>query len=215
VDIDPPLYIDEPLAVDAISNLVFARPTDNVSVWPSIYEKAYAVYRGQDPAKPDITQLSSGNPVPAMCDIQGLPCDSKLLKSSTYYSEKKFNLQKLFTDINARCGRNTSIGGRTQKPMVTWTYYDSTLTPFQDTFTDDLIVANHSYSILGTTVTREWGNCVVLRNPYGFSVVTQPKPGIHDCKPWNGAYAFSMAQGNFAVEMDAFTRYFEGYGFVI
>ena len=120
-----------PLAVDANGSLVFARPTDNIRVWPSLYEKAYAVIqRLQDPDKPDITQLDSGNPVTTLFEIAGSPVDARFVSS--------FDPRSLFDFINARCG-TTETGGRTLCPMVTWTYFDSTRTPYGDLYIDDLI----------------------------------------------------------------------------
>jgi hypothetical protein len=206
--------VAKPLCVDTNSNLVFARPANQKDVWPSLYEKAYAVFRGQPRDKPDISTLDSGNPVTALCEISGKFSDGKLLKSTAYYPPTTANLLKLFKDIGAKCAIGAA-GGRTKYPMVAWTYHDSTQTPSGDSYTDDLIVANHSYAILGTTITSSWGNCVVLRNPYGHSLVTQPKPGIHDCQPWGGSLSFKIAEGNFAMEMAAFARYFEGFGFTV
>ena len=197
------LKVARPLGVDLNNNLVFARPTNNICVWPSLYEKAYAIFQKvQPPDAPDITWLNFGNPVTTLFEITGLPVDAQFVRS--------FDPKSLFDFINARSG-GTETGGRTQYPLVAWTYYDSTGTPGGDAYTDDLLVANHSYSVLGTVVI-DGTPCVVLRNPFGFSIA-QPKPGIHDCSTWT--YPISVSQGNFAMEMDAFTCSFEGIGYIV
>jgi hypothetical protein len=76
---------------------------------------------------------------------------------------------------------------------------------------NDLVAANHAYSILGTA---DLGGipCVVLRNPFGVSI-TPPQPPIHECPDW--IYPISVSEGNFCLEMDAFISIFEAVGFII
>jgi hypothetical protein len=191
------------LALDTGNNLIFAKPADNIHVWASIYEKAYAIFRGIPPLpQPDIGQLCFGNPVTCLTEITGSTADALSLKNSDQAA--------LFQFINERCG-NTGSGGRTTRPMVAWTYPDSSGISSGDQYNDDLIVANHSYSILGTTLLRDVP-CVVLRNPFGISIAP-PKPGIHECPDW--LYPIQLSEGNFCMEMGAFIDYFEGIGFLV
>jgi hypothetical protein len=216
--ISPPLRIAKPLPVNVAGQLVGAKPTTGTNVWISMYEKAYAVFKGEPANAPNITKLDSGNAVFALTEVMGANSDGKVLKTDYYTaSTNSFNLSKLFTDINAKCGASPGTGGKTRVPMVAFTYKNSTLTPFGDAYDDDTIVANHAYTILGTMGTAAaWGNSVVLRNPFGIGKPGQPKTGIHDCKPsWSGTQSYKIAENNFAMEMDTFARYFEAYGYTI
>jgi hypothetical protein len=210
----------ELLAVDTTRNLVFARPANNFSVWPSLYEKAYALFRlrpGDD--RPAIGDLSFYNPVEALWEVVGSTVYSRdvvFFRTST--SPVTFDTARLMTDIRAKGGNipATAAGGRTTKAMVAWTYVSSTETPFGDSYTDDLIVANHAYTVLGALKLNNV-DCVVLRNPYGFSSGTT-KAGVSDCTPTGGTWTnyvppggFKISDGNFAMTADAFTRFFKGY----
>ncbi len=210
------LKVARPLAVDVNGNLVFARPTDNVSVWSGLYEKAYAIFKGIQPASaPDITQLNQGNPTTTLFEILGKTINTQIIQGADPVA--------LFNAINAMCG-GSSTGSQTGSPMVAWTYPNSTLTPDGDQYTDDLIVANHSYSILGTGIVDNLP-CVVLRNPFGFSLGNPAEAGIAawNCSPWSpasdlststpGSPAVNPSNGNFAMDMDAFIRFFQGFGY--
>jgi hypothetical protein len=197
----------ETLAVDdATLSLVFARsapPSSNL-VWPGLYEKAYAIFRGLDPEEPAIENLGSYNPVHALAEVINAAASSK--NTSTFATTAA-----LFNDIKSKC--MVTAAGKTTKPLVAWTYYDKAHTPGGAYgFVDDLIVANHTYAILGITKVNSL-DCIVLRNPYGISTGTAIA-GIDNCSP---AYApeggFRIADGNFAITKDVFPNYFEGFAF--
>lgn len=205
----------KPLPVNAGENLVFAHPTDGVSVWPSLYEKAYGVFRGLDRDQPDLSQIGTWSPLAALWEVWGASVDARFVTAYPGIPPQKFDLVKLYRDICSKGGMSPS-GGRPRKAMVAWTFHDGTLTPYGDAYTDDLIVGNHAYSILGTAVLGNgYGNCLIMRNPYGFSTVTAPKPGTCSCSPGWSTDTFQISQGNFAITMDAFTRYFEGFAFTL
>jgi hypothetical protein len=201
--------VARPLGVDANRNLVFARPSDKTGVWGSLYEKAYAIFHGCTPSdRPDITQLNFGNPVTSIMEIIGSNVDARLVASDFSSPEEVFGF------VNNKCG-GTGGGDRAGCPMVAWTYVDSTKIPGGGAYTDDLILANHSYSLLGSVRIGDQP-CIVLRNPFGFSLA-EPGAGIHECT-WtftNGSYPIKVSQGNFAIEADAFSRIFEGIGFTV
>ena len=216
--ISPPLSIAKPLPVDTAGQIVGAKPTAGTNVWVSMYEKAYAVFKGQLPAAPDITKLDQGNPVFALTEISGANSDGKLIKASPYYtaSTSSFNLSRLFQDINAKCGGSATSGGKTRVPMVAFTYKEQSLTPSGDTYDTDTIVANHAYTILGTMGSNSgWGNSIVLRNPFGIGKPGHAVTGIHDCTPWGGTTTFKISENNFAMEIGTFAKYFEAFGYTI
>jgi hypothetical protein len=202
---------EETLAVDdATLSLVFAHvaPPNGDIVWPGLYEKAYGIFRGLDPVEPALEQLGPYNPVHALNEVINATTSSKNV--STYATTVA-----LFTDIRAKGGTIPAAGGKTTKPMVAWTYYDKGHTPGGAYgYVDDLIVANHTYAILGTTKVNS-ADCIVLRNPYGISTGTSID-GISDCSPaWGPADGFRIPDGNFAITKDVFPHYFEGFAFRI
>ncbi|MDD1664344.1 MAG: C2 family cysteine protease [Methanomicrobiales archaeon] len=212
------LKVGRSIAVDAGDGIVFAHPMDGDSVWPSVYEKAYAVFRKIQPVEtPDITQLNTGNPATTLFEITGLPIDARFVR--------EFSPERLFEFISTKCG-GAGVAGRTLCPLVTWTYHDSTCTPRGDRYEDDLIPADHSFSILGTGYVDD-RPCIVLRNPFGISVADPVKEGIAewDWASWTPSSHLSPAppgdppvrprDGNFAMEVEAFTRYFEAVGHIV
>jgi Calpain family cysteine protease len=201
--------LERNLPVDQFRNLVYAKPTNNRCVWPSLYEKAYAVVmRQQNPGKPNICVLDFGNAATALQEIVRKAVGTTFTTDPTW-----------FTTIKGGCDPAT---GRATKPMVTWTYPGGTATPNHDEYTDDLIVANHSYTILGTCQV-DGSDCIVLRNPYGISFADPVKPGIAEWDCVNGKPRTPLststpnnppvhpADGNFAMEKGAFARYFEAF----
>ena len=219
-------YIDNVLPYNSgTKDLAFARSRVRDSVWPALYEKAFAVFKGmQPPATPDIPGMGFGNPVSALCSIMLYNGSARLTTGLDGHG--------IFKEINGLCG-NTGIGGKTQFPMVAWTYRD---TPSVDSlsYETDLLAANHSYSILGTMVAEDL-ECIVLRNPFVYSVAP-PIAGVHDgswkftdwyslggtYQPGGGQQRSMKLQttdgsegdGTFALEADAFVKYFEGYGWI-
>jgi hypothetical protein len=220
----PPSYPSaaKPLPVDSGGSLIFARPTDNKTVWPSLYEKAYGKFRGLGD-KPDLGQIGFWNALDALWEVTGKKVDVRFVKSypcvtpgCTPTPTNKFDLKALFRDINAKGATGSSTSGKTKRPMVAWTFEKGTLTPYGDAYTDDLIVGNHAYSLLGTTTIASGtcaGSCVILRNPWGFNKIPSSVKGICSYKPGWSNTMFQMSQGNFAMTMDAFTHYFEAFTF--
>jgi hypothetical protein len=202
---------DRTLAVDdATSSLVFAHlalPNGNL-VWPGLYEKAYGIFRGLDPVEPAIESLGTYNPGYALGEVINAATSSK--NSSTYGTTAA-----LFTELKSKAGITAAAGGKTVKPMVAWTYKDKAHTPGGAyDFTDDLIVGQHTYAVLGVTKVNN-ADCIVLRNPYGISTGTSIG-GIDSCIPtWGPAGGFQIPDGNFAITKDVFPNYFEGYAFKI
>jgi hypothetical protein len=200
---------EETLAVDnATLSLVFARlaPPNSNLVWPGFYEKAYAIFRGLDPVEPAIENLGAYNPVAALNEVINATTSSR--NTSSYATTAA-----LFTDIKSK--GLVSAAGKTTKPVVAWTYFDKAHTPGGAYgFADDLIVANHTYAVLGVTKVDNV-DCIVLRNPYGISTGTAIA-GINSCSPaWGPAGGFQIPDGNFAITKDVFPNYFEGFAFKV
>jgi hypothetical protein len=144
--------------------LAFARSRADDLVWPALYERAFANFKvGQtDPDyEPAITQLLSyGNAIHTLCTI-GM-CHGTVHQTSGYGSDGA----GVFNKINDLCG-SFATGNKVKYPMVAWTYPDNPVGSGQ--YDNDVLAANHAYSILGTMV--EGGkNYIVMRNPFLFSV---------------------------------------------
>jgi hypothetical protein len=229
-----PFSADRTLPVDPAGALAFARSNEPHLVWPALHEKAYAIYRSGSPSQnPDITQLNYGNPLHALCSISWYWGDFHLTSEYAGPAGGTFDSMKAFGDINARCG-STETGNKSTYPLVAWT----SLAPppaLDIAYTNDLVAANHSYSILGTWVdgARRY---IILRNPFGLTVappIAGVTGGTWIYSDWycrNGQnYLDSFdpkkpmkllappgepGAGVFAMEIGEFLRYFEGFGWV-
>lgn len=196
------------LAVDrATHQLVFACTyPDGSTVWPGLYEKAYAVWKqlGTDP--PLIENLTAYNPVTALNEVINASTSVKLTASYT-------SLDTMFTEIKSKGGITT---GRTTKPMVAYTFNSRDQTPAPlYSYPDTLMVANHAYAILGTCkvkVSETDKDCIILRNPFGHFSGT-PVSGIYECFPTWYSSGFLLQDGNFAITKEEFPHYFEGFAF--
>ncbi|KAH8660456.1 hypothetical protein BX600DRAFT_383596 [Xylariales sp. PMI_506] len=176
---------------------VYCRSNDGRSIWPSLYEKAFAKWiTGGSSERPDLTQLHNGDPVKAMAQING--------KKPLYYFTKKHSARELLGIIRFNC-----VNHQTLSPMVAYTYATS------NTGTDNL-VANHAYSVLGWASHGDGSQYVILRNPFG---VTEPLgitsyPGLMDRVErefWPPACLVD-SQGVLAIEATAFKEYFACLG---
>jgi hypothetical protein len=121
---------------------------------------------------------------------------------------------------------------RTNYPMVAFTYLNAdTANPVRHatqspvSYDTCVLVANHSYSILGTITVSTGTQFVVLRNPYGPLWGAEPTPGE---KYYLGSWALpadsagrpkyprvlSFMDGIFGLRADYFEDYFQGFGWV-
>ena len=214
---------------------VFARPSTSNEVWPAIYEKAYGEfmllprstlpYRGNpDHANlplPDVPSFKGGNPLESLVHLTGL----KWTLDTTYFNIEKFQGQ-CFTKISNAIYSTDDINGITKYPMVAWTYLNANEANAAHpndppiSYSNEIIVGNHSYSILGT-VKNNSKNYIVLRNPYGRLWGADPDdPSLSNYLykgPWSPpgfSKTLSVIDGIFALEAGRFERYFKFFGWV-
>jgi len=253
-NLTPPAWVpikisNELLLEESDKSPVFARPTaaPNYEVWPAIYEKAYAKFiklpdspkefRGKEAnrpyPRPDISAFPLGNPLVSLVHLTGL----KYTLNSTYFNTKPFYSDRpgsSFTTIYNATNKNTVNGiehGITKYPMVAWTYLNETEAnkdysgnPFQVRYSNEIIVGNHAYSILGIVKTTS-NNYVVLRNPYGKLWGADPGDPVISPYLYTGTWSppgFSKSlttsdpynDGIFALDPARFERYFTAFGWV-
>jgi len=229
--------------------------------WPGIYEKAFAYMKGfpypdiirsdrfnpnADPTiklPDDYTDINyywnfnggGYNPLSALVNLTG--------KTATTFLTKDNTATQTFVDIKNHCTgtSGTPVGAagaslRANDPMVAWTYLTADFAPDpKPTYQDEVIPANHSFSILGVwykTIGTPKGNFIVLRNPWGrlLGVASDPDPSKatdSDIQPVSGSWytgtwgpttvslSMSYSDGIFALRDTAFKKYFEAYGWVL
>ncbi|MDD1719013.1 MAG: C2 family cysteine protease [Methanoregulaceae archaeon] len=221
------------------SDLVYGRSRTANEIWPAVYEKAYAKFLcSKNPPgcplcpsdangdHPTISGFNGGTPYAALQHISGLyfadgvtsfattalPADngSELLDPPRYTS--------IYAKIFRKCGNNPE--GATSAPMVATTYYSEAENPDGLPYSEETIVANHSYSVLGVHTEDVNGvptKFVVLRNPYG---------QLWGADPAYSGTPLALARGNwlgrplciedgiFGLKVHQFKRYFERFGWV-
>jgi hypothetical protein len=216
--------VTEQLPVNANEELVYATSYTQNEIWPSVYEKAYAKFWGcpvidGDGDKPDISQMCSGNPLTALVNLTGLGAVAHLTQEFNSGSD-------LFVALSS-----LTEGSKCKFPMVGWTH-PTAPDGSGISFTSDQIVANHSYSILGTYIDPATSKkCIVLRNPFGPNMGDPNVPGVlSGTWTYNLAYFrqggvritipvkrtldLTLADGVFAFDSDEFIKYFEAFGYV-
>jgi hypothetical protein len=202
------------LPQDTTRKLLHAKSdTGATETWPALWEKAYYQWIDKLPKitdKPNyclhtewqsaitlLLQLTGRDPVWKKSDGR-----SPLIASNT------------FTDIYNWCSTcPVDATFRTIKsPAVAWSYDPLVFNPAKVQFSLDTIIARHTYSLLGVS-----GNYIVLRNPYG-SGKKEPT-AIPVCTTnalWcsNNINLVNINDGIFAILIDDFVKYFEGYAWM-
>ena len=234
---------------------LYAQLTPSNEIWAAIYEKAFAVFAG--------CTINNGNPVISELATKGKPSDA--LSVLVNLTKKKFSFtagplpQTAFATINAPpspfngqpcqdyydniktvCTPNAASpsSGKTNKPMVAWTYDSEPLAwknkgflyRYPTTNLDRMLVAHHTYSILGY-YTSAGNKYIVLRDPLGKWGAKSPQedPVIKSYLPPAGSPKWDPVQdqlkfprrdiqpcpnGVFGLRVDAFTGCFSGFGWV-
>jgi hypothetical protein len=235
------ITIGSDLVLESAGNTpVFSRPSTSNEVWPAIYEKAYGAFlvllqsdlpfNGRvgcsNYPRPNLSDFAGGNPLESLEHITG----ASWVLNSTYFNTKDIP-GKCFEKIwNANYSED-SVNGITRYPMVAWTYFtaDDANTCHPNTkisYGSEILVANHSYSILGT-VKNGGINYIVLRNPYGRLWGADPDDPVLKNYLYTGTWsppslgncsAFSLPMttidGIFALSDDQFELYFQAFGWV-
>jgi len=213
-------------------SMVFSRPSTLNEVWPAIYEKAYGIFQVlshsplpfqgkpgfENYERPHIPEFSGGNPLEALEHLTGRPW------VNTFYNTKD-NYGTCFTKLNPALSWN-GTSAATVYPTVAWSYFNATdanndhpATPI--TYDTEIIVANHSYSILGAVKNNNL-NYIVLRNPYGRLWGADPDNAAFGQYLYKGAWSplanftrtLSVVDGIFALRADQFELYFKTFGWV-
>jgi hypothetical protein len=234
------------------NNLVYADSSTANEAWPAYYEKAYAQFSANLGSNTAATQLvatlpqqtmnalcSGGNPLLSLFHITkpwGFTTKTAKFPATDYA-----DAGAMWNAINA-----LTSGNKTKYPTVAWTYRDRDhaaqtlrmatadwLLKWAD-YASDRIIAQHSYSVLGTykdaTTGRQY---IILRNTFGSDHVDPAVPnlytGLWSCTnrfykpagvlnpailPDSPTTDLSYRDGIFALEADAFRAYFEAFGWV-
>ena len=196
-----------PMTTGSNPSFIYARSSEQGEIWPAIYEKAYAKWKGSTSGdRPDYSVLNYGDPVLACAQLTGL--------RKYYYSNPSLSTDVIWTRIRENC-----MSQKTFNPMVARTYGSSN----EDVdYNNTNIVANHAYSLIGWH-TASGKRYVVLRNPWG-----QTEPSIsadggtwyvwdapyHFGPGWTRAVALTPNDGIIALGLAAFKSYFAGFGLV-
>jgi len=249
------VFTPAPITVsNALPQPLYAQLTPSNEIWAAIYEKAFAVFAG--------CTITNGNPVISQLGTRGAPSDAlsvlvNLTKKKfsftaaplpqTAFSTKNvppspFNGQNCvdyYDIIKTVCTPNATSpsSGKTNKPMVGWTYDSEPLEWKNKGFLyryptinpDRMLVAKHTYSILGY-YTSGGKKYIVLRDPLGKWGTKSPQedPVIKAYLPsapsnWDPVQDHAKfpirdiapcPSGVFGLKVDAFTGVFSGFGWV-
>ncbi len=191
-------------------------------IWPGVYEKAYAAwaYRqssGTTSDCPPYSSICSGNPISTLSNITG----------RTGYEFKTKDLKNdpiaIFNKIrDVACAATIAQDRKTKYPTVAYTY--QTTPASGSSYSDDTIVANHSYSVLGIREVKDALGSVIqrhiiLRNPFGqknHDPANLPSTDVVTTGSWLGAISLAdLTDGIFALSADRFASHFEGFGWIV
>lgn len=179
----------------------WARSSETGEIWPAVYEKAFAKWRGANNTdQPDMTALNYGDCVDASHNLTGL--------AKTYYGNGNMTGDQIWQTV-----RGSSLSYRTFNPMTCWTYGTA---PAGLDYAAAGVVANHCYTILGWHYVSGT-KYIVLRNPWGFyeaklDVLATGSWQAYDNSFWRPV-SLNTA-GVFAIKADTFQQYWAGFGVV-
>jgi len=170
---DPAFTVNEKIPLIRPATKIYSRSNTVYETWPSIYEKAYATWcfckKNQiSPGPnvyPDYLSICQGNPLTALIQLTGKSVTS-LKTSEMDDGGCYFKIGTQFTpDVDPTTTRYVQM--KTNYPTVAWTYYSA---PAGVSYSDDVIVANHSYTVLGVypqIIPPDDKKYIILRNPFG------------------------------------------------
>jgi hypothetical protein len=204
------LEVTEVLPLTGAGGYFYARSMETGEIWPAIYEKAYAKWKtGATGDRPEYPRIAGGDPVRACSEITGL--------TRYYYATAGMSANDILMQV-----KSNSVSCKTFNPMVAWTYSSASVAPGNINYDNAHLVANHAYSILGWHFANNV-NYIVLRNPWGSYEATTDIVG-GSWVAYDAPYHFGPGfwrnitlgtnDGVFALTVDAFKRYFAGFGLV-
>jgi len=202
------------LPQDANRKLLHAKSdTDATEIWPAVWEKAYYQWVDKLPKvtdKPDYylhTEWQSA--VTLLLQLTGKEPVRKISDGIT-----TLNASTTFSDIYNWCsGCPIDATYRTIKsPAVAWSFDPIIANPAKVQFSLDTIPAKHTYSLLGVA-----GNYIVLRNPFGSGKKEPTGVAVYNKNAlWcsNNINLVNLNDGIFAISVDDFVKYFQGYAWM-
>jgi hypothetical protein len=192
-----PMYLNQPY---------FARSNRANEFWPALYEKAWALFKQNNPndvlphPNMDVILNNFGNNAGTVL--------SELTGKKVWFSWVQNMTDVQFTQL-------LNNGRKTKYETVAWTYESG------DQYDSTNIVANHSYSVLGGMTTAQ-GLHVILRNPYGHKT-TEDDPRIagylglwdyqNDVNLPTHQINLPQVDGMFGVDFQTFKTYFKMIGY--
>ncbi len=193
--------LTELLPVSPEGLLLYARSSDTGEVWPAVYEKAFAIWRtGANDDRPDYDAIAGG-----WCGEA-----TRALVGRNWHLDWWWNPDHDADDI-FQLMRGHTRGGRAIHPMTAWTYAKAEDFPedgIARNYDRSGIVYNHCYALLGWVV-REGAEYVVVRNPWGYQEATRSD------RADGSAFGLPLnSNGLFALPIEVFRRYFEGFAAV-
>ncbi len=200
--LDKEIEVADMVPLSASGNFIYARSSEVGETWPAIYEKAFAkLETGTMGDQPDITATGWGDCVWATAQLTG--------QKRYYYGTEDRTGDQLWDLVRAN-----SMSYRTVNPMTAATYSSGTATDKKIVYSDANIVASHCYTVLGWAY-RDGRKYIVLRNPWGnteASVQTLDSTIYMRDISWWRPIVLTAVDGVFAIEANAFQRYFSLLG---
>lgn len=235
---------------------LYAQLTPSNEIWAAIYEKAFAVFAGCTiiDGNPVISELATkGKPSDALSVLVNLTKKKFSFTAgplpqtacTTNPPSYTFNGQTYadyFEIIKTGCNPNAAaslqLSGKTKYPMVAWTYDSESYSPwntqglryrYPTTNLDRMLLAKHTYSILGYYISAAGSKYIVLRDPLGgLGATPQTDSFIKTYLPlapasWDPVQDHTKCSprdislypcGIFGLRVDAFTNCFSGFGWV-
>jgi hypothetical protein len=174
-----------PLIVDNNNNQIPAFAFSKFSeTWPAIFElymtslqQKLGVIPQADP--PNVAQIGRGDPhyACACITMNEITADSRIMAQGG-----EFDPDVVWNIIHNNCLQGNASFMSTTHPTVAWTYCTGSDTPDADltllgctaetrapsaVYSDEILVASHAYSVLGTMTANNNQQFIMLRNPWG------------------------------------------------
>ena len=210
--------VDGMTPLDANTKLLHAKSDTENEIWPALYEKAYYMWLDKinnSSGRPDYCKYAAWqSPVTVLNQLTGMNALQKDCQRDFTSSDAVFSYinDTLCANFNPIATNRTLM-----YPAAAWTYNPNVRNPYGVTFSDATIAAQHTYSLLGVTGTKAgatWtSKFIVLRNPYGKG---KGDPG--GVTLYNGNWCnnnLGISDGLFALAVDQFMKYFEGFTWVV